>query len=61
MIHDIENNLNIFNWVEIHTKFRSLKKKLKFALIEILNSKENSKKIYSSDNITNITYKKPDM
>ncbi|CAD8093186.1 unnamed protein product [Paramecium primaurelia] len=61
VIHENENNLNIFNWVEIHTKFRSLKKKLKFALIEILNSKENSKMIYSQDNITNITYKKPDM
>ncbi|CAD8107468.1 unnamed protein product [Paramecium sonneborni] len=61
IVQENENNLNIFNWVEIHTKFRSLKKKLKFALIEILNSKENSKKIYSSDNITQITYKKPDM
>lgn len=39
--------MSIFNWVEIHTKFRCLKRKLKFALIEFLNSKENARKVYS--------------
>lgn len=30
---------DIFDWIEIDTKFRKLKKRLKFALVEIINDK----------------------
>ncbi|CAK63457.1 unnamed protein product (macronuclear) [Paramecium tetraurelia] len=58
--------LDIFDWIEIDTKFRQLKKRLKFALVEMINDKNNSSKIQfqlsnrTGDTIQDLLYKKPD-
>ncbi|KAM3132562.1 hypothetical protein pb186bvf_015375 [Paramecium bursaria] len=61
-----QSMLDIFDWVEIHTKFRQLKKQLKFALVEVINDQNNTKQIQNhlktrqSGIITSLKYTKPD-